>query len=134
MNELLKKYCLLGCLVLQAGCVSSSLNSVKETNTQIAKEPTYDLALREEAVAEIRAKAEKTDDKKTNVFRNQDGPGKPLSQAQVKSRMKALNSVAEEQSNRISDDELAAKKQSINELRKRARTHYSDRLEKIENE
>ena len=134
MNKWFINIIVLCFLVALGGCVSSSLNSVKNTEPAVQKEPDYDLALREEAVAEMRAKAENKSGKKTNVFRNQDGPGKPLSQSQINARMRELNSIAEAQENTVSDDEVAAKKRTIKELRKRANTHYEDRLEKIESE
>ena len=120
-------------LALLGGCVSSSLNSVKETEAQSAAEPTYDLALREEAVAEMRAKAENQSGEKTNVFKNQDGPGRPMTQEEVDLKVKALRNRVKSQSKKVSDVELTEKAKIRNNLRKRARTHYQNRVKKIEN-
>jgi len=125
---------------LLTGCVSSTLQSAAGTtsNAQLKaetppKEPTYDLALREEAVTQMRAKADNKSGEKTDVFRNQDGPATPLAKGQANADIKRLDAESKQQQNVIPDAELTAKQRSIAEMRRKLANHYKDALNKIEN-
>ncbi|MFK5977941.1 MAG: hypothetical protein QM488_03535 [Rhizobiaceae bacterium] len=118
------------------GCVSSSLNSVQQSEVATSIEtddPAYDPIAREQAVAEMRAKADAKNTENANAFLSQDGPNRPLTASEADAKIRALNASTSDLSTRISDEEMDAKQRSIAELRRKAKSHYSDALRKIEN-
>jgi len=128
---------LIAALLAASGCVSSTLVQSEVESTSLTqtpqKEPTYDLALRQAAVEEMRAKAENKNGEKTDVFRNQDGPADPLEPDEAKAEIKKLDKASKQQAEVIPDAELKAKNDSIAQMRKKLRTHYSDAVKSIEN-
>ena len=115
------------------GCVSSTLNSVQQSELETTKELTYDPVAREQAVAEMRAKAEVRNTENSNAFASQDGPNRPLTASEADAKIRALNASTNALSTQISDEEMNAKQRSIENLRQKAKNHYSDALRKIEN-
>lgn len=127
---------LLSVALMTGGCVSSALDSVG--SSEIAtdsppKELSFDPAAREQAVAEMRAKAADQSNENANAFQSQDNAVRPLSASEADEKIRALNASTSESSTQITDEELDAKQRSIAELRHKAKSHYSDALKKIEN-
>ena len=127
---------LLSVAFMTGGCVSSALDSVG--SSEIAtnsppKELSYDPAAREQAVAEMRAKAADLSDENANAFQSRESSVRPLTASEADAKIRALNASASESGIQITDEEMDAKQRSIAELRRKAKTHYSDALKKIEN-
>ncbi|PCI04543.1 MAG: hypothetical protein COB78_09610 [Hyphomicrobiales bacterium] len=115
------------------GCVSSTLNSAQQSEVENNKELSYDPVAREQAVTEMRARVEKLNTQKSDVFASQEGLNRPLTASEADAKIRALNASTAELGTQNSDDEMEAKQRSIAELRRKAKNHYSDALRKIEN-
>jgi len=133
-------YCVLASIIFAGiatgGCVSSSLNETLQPEvaaSEETKEPTFDPAAREQAVAQMRAKAENKSDEKTNAFRNQDGPLRPLTNSEANAKISALNASSKARNDQLSGGEQDANQASIDELKRKAKSHYADAVRNIEN-
>ena len=116
-------------------CVSDTLS---QQNTQpkpiTAQNTSYDPIARENAVAEIRAKAaDSGSGELTSAYVTNDGPTSPLSPEEQAAKIAELEQSAGNNSGQISDDELNATQQSIKDLQNKARTHYNSALNSIQN-
>lgn len=118
---------------LASGCVSSTLNSVQQSELDTNKELSYDPVAREQAVAEMRAKAAELNTQSSNAFASQENTNHPLTASEADAKIRALNASTAELGTQISDEEMDAKQRSIAALRRKAKNHYSDALRKIEN-
>lgn len=123
-----------------SGCVSDTLNS---TNTSPLPEPikashtqdvNYDPVQREAAIAEIRQKAANANSGQlTNAYAAADGPNEPQSPDEAAAKIQALQQIAGQEEAGSIDPELAAKQLQIKQLQQKARTHYGNALQTIEN-
>lgn len=128
-------YCIFSALtaviLLASGCVSSTLESAKPEVE--AKTPTYDLVARENAVAEMRAKAANVSGKKTNAYQIPETFNQPLTSSEANAKIQELNMSSSALAETLSDDEFDEKQRSIEAMRLKAQSHYLDALDKIEN-
>jgi len=91
-------------------------------------------AQREQAIAEIREKAEQPGSGQlTNAYVAADGPAEPLTPQEQDRKINELEKAAQQNNASVSDAELAAKQRSIRELRSQARNHYKDAVNTIKN-
>ena len=115
-----------------SGCVSDTL-SVQNTQP----EPValrYDPAQRQQAINEIRQKAEQPGSGQlTDAYFTSNGSTTLMTAEQQAARIRELEANAAQNGQTASDAELAAKQQSIRELRSQARSHYNNALRRIEN-
>ncbi len=122
--------------VVLTGCVSDTLS---QQNTQpqplaTSVSTSYDPAQREQAISEIRAKAENANSGElTNAYATNDGPTTPLTAEEQAAKIAELERNAATNQGSVTDAELAAKQNSINELRSKARSHYDNALNTIAN-
>jgi len=119
-----------------SACVSDTLSQQDTQPQPIAeqKPPTYDPAQREQAIAEIREKAEQPGSGQlTNAYVAADGPAEPLTPQEQDRKINELEKAAQQNNASVSDAELAAKQRSIRELRSQARNHYKDAVNTIKN-
>jgi len=125
-----------------SACVSDTL-SVQ--NTQATPEPlvqpvsgtgndSFDPAQRQQAIAEIRAKAENSSTPElTNAYSAADGPNRPLTAEEQAAKLAELNQTADQNSRGVSDAELEEKRRSIRELQAKGQNHYDKAVKSIQN-
>ncbi|MEO0329812.1 MAG: hypothetical protein AAF217_14595 [Pseudomonadota bacterium] len=120
-----------------AGCVSDTLSNVDtqpQTLVQTEEVPRYDPVQRDQAVAEIRLKAEGSGNGElTNAFADPDGLNQPMTPQEQASGIQELENSAAQNSSSVSDAELVAKQRSIQELRGQAQSHYKNAVNSIQN-
>jgi len=127
------------CTLTVSGCVSSTLGSVDTQPTPqpvatSSSNPSFDPAAREAAVADIRAKADAPGSGElTNAFVEADNPtADPFTQQEQSERISGLEQAATSNENAVTDAELAARQQSIRDMRSKANSHYKDAVQSIE--
>lgn len=122
--------------MLLAGCVSSTLETV-DTQPEpqpLAAEPThYDPQQRDQAVAEIRAKASQPNGELTNAFAEAEGEGELMSRDAKNRTINELETGITQESEAIPDAELSASQRSIREMQQKARSHYDSAVTEIKN-
>ena len=69
----------------------------------------------------------------TNAFADPDGPNEPMAHSEQAQLISELEQNAQQNSNAISDAELEAKQRSIRELQQKARSHYNNAVNNIQN-
>lgn len=119
-----------------SGCVSDTLSQQNTQPQPLATNtsPSFDPAQREQAIAEIRAKAENADSGElTSAYVTNDGPTTPLSAEEQAVKIAELERNATTNQTNVTDAELASKQQSINELRSKAKSHYNSAIKSIAN-
>jgi len=122
--------------ILLSACVGDTLSQQNTAPQTLAQPETvrYDPAQREQAIAEIRAKADAPGSEQlTNAYVTNDGPTTPLSSQEQAEKIAELEQSANQNSSSVTDDELAAKQQSIRDLRNQAKTHYNSAVNTIKN-
>jgi len=122
--------------LLLSACVSDTLSTQNTAPQPLAQsEPVnYDPVQRDQAVAEIRAKADASGNGEfTNAYVTNDGPSTPLSAQEQAEKIAELEQSAGQNSASVTDAELASKQQSIRDLRNQAKTHYNSALNTIKN-
>lgn len=116
------------------GCVSNTLSEQNTQPTPAQASVSYDPAQRAAAVEEIRAKAAQPGSGElTNAYADGDGPNQPLTPEQQAAKIAELEGSAAANSANVSDAELAAKQQSIRNLRSQAKSHYNSAVNSIKN-
>ena len=133
---LLRKAPALLALVMISACVSDTLSQQNLAPEPIAEQnqPSYDPAQREQAIAEIREKsAQPESGELTNAYATADGPNQPLTQQEQAAKILELERSAENNASQVSDQELAAKQESIRQLQNQAKTHYNNAVKQIGN-
>lgn len=91
-----------------------------------------DPAEREKAIAEMRAKAGQESGAKTQIGAIPETAAERLDASGLRALESELKQSAGEADTRITDAELAAKRRSINAMRRKANRHYEDALQGIE--
>lgn len=122
--------------ILSSGCVSDTLSTVDTTPQPLAAEqpPKYDPVQREQAIAEIRAKAEQPGSGElTNPYVEANGPNEPLTPQEQAQKIQELQNTAAQNDAVVTDSELAEKQRSIRELQKKAKSHYGNAVNQIKN-
>ncbi len=122
--------------VLVSSCVSDTLSTQDTAPQPLAQTETvnYDPAQRELAVQEIRAKVDAPGSGQlTSAYVTNDGPTTPLTAQEQADKIAELEQSANQNSGSVSDAELAAKQQSIRDLRNQAKTHYNSAVNTIKN-
>lgn len=135
-SSILKSAVILGLPFVVSACVSNTLSQQNTQPQSIAaqSQPTYDPAQREQAIAEIRAKAQNsTSGELTHAYAIADGPTQPLSPEEQAAKIAELERNAAANGSAVSDAELDAKQRSINELRSKAKSHYNNAISTIAN-
>lgn len=125
-----------GALLLSA-CVSNTLSTVDTQPQQLAQPeetPSYDVIQREQAVQEIRAKANQPGSGElTNPYEEANGPNQPLTPQEQAQKIQELQNTAQQNNAVATDEELAAKQRSIRELQQKAQSHYGNAVNQIKN-
>ena len=117
---------------LLSGCVSDTLST--QDTQPLAETPSYDPVQRDQAVAEIRQKAAQPGSGQlTNAFADPVSPNQPLSAAEQAERINELEQNAIQNAANVPDAEMAAKQQSIKDLQEKARSHYDNAVDSIQN-
>ena len=123
--------------LLLSACVSDTLSTVDTQPQPIAQTqetPDFDPIQREQAIAEIRDKAAQPGSGElTNAFAEPDSPNEPMTPQEQAARIAEMERSAERNSGTISDAELAEKQRSIRELQEKAKNHYGNALNTIQN-
>ncbi len=124
--------------LMLSGCVSDTFSQVDTQPQQLSqpeKEPKYDPVQREQAIAEIREKANQpsSSGELTNPFEEANGPNEPLTAQQQAQKIQELKNTAAQNNAVVTDAELAAKQRSIRELQQKAQTHYGNAVNQIQN-
>lgn len=122
--------------ILSSACVSDTLSTVDTTPQPLAAEkpPSYDPVQREQAIAEIRAKAAQPGSGElTNPYAEANGPNEPLTAQQQATKIQELKNTAAQNDAVATDSELAAKQRSIRELQNKAKSHYGNAVNQIKN-
>ena len=122
--------------ILLSGCVSDTLSTVDTTPQPLAAEkpPSYDPVQREQAIAEIRAKAAQPGSGElTNPYVEANGPNEPLTAQEQARKIQELKNTAAQNDAVATDSELAAKQRSIRELQNKAKSHYGNAVNQIKN-
>lgn len=133
-NRLLATSALLLAVFMLPACVSDTLSQQDTQPQTLAETPSYDPVQREQAVAEIREKAEQEGSGElTNAFAEPDGPNEPMNSSEQAQLINELEQNAQQNSNAIPDAELEAKQRSIRELQQKARSHYNNAVNNIQN-
>ncbi len=126
---------LLACVVMSA-CVSDTLSNVDTTPQPLAAEkpPSYDPVQRQQAVEEIRAKAEQTGSGElTNPYVEANGPNEPFTPQEQAAKIAELENTLAQNEVVVTDAELAEKQRSIRELQQKAKSHYGNAVNQIKN-
>lgn len=126
---------IVACVLLSA-CVSETLSTQNTAPQPLAQTETlrYDQAQREQAIAEIRAKSDAPGSGQlTSAYVTNDGATTPLSAEEQAAKIAELEQSASQNSGSVPDAELAAKQQSIQDLRNQAKTHYDSAINTIKN-
>ncbi|MGI9350687.1 MAG: hypothetical protein ACR2O3_03925 [Rhizobiaceae bacterium] len=127
------------CLALAAAltlsaCVSDTLSTADTQPQPLAENVSYDPEQREQAIAEIREKAAQPGSGElTNAFAEQDGPNEPMQASEQAELINQLEQNAQQNTDSVTDAELAEKQRSIRELQQKARNHYSNAVNNIQN-
>ncbi len=119
-----------------SACVSDTLSTVDTTPQPLASEkpPSYDPVQREQAISEIRAKAQQpASGQLTNPYVEANGPNEPLTPQEQARKIAELQSTAAQNEAVVTDSELAEKQRSIRELQKKAKSHYGNAVNQIKN-
>lgn len=119
-----------------SGCVSDTLSQQNTQPQPLATNASasYDPAQREQAIAEIRAKAENANSGElTNAYATNDGPTTPLTAEEQAAKIAELERNAATNQTTVTDAELASKQRSINDLRNKAKSHYNNAINSIAN-
>ncbi len=122
--------------VALSACVSDTLSTQNTAPQPLAQNetPSYDPAQRDQAIAEIRAKADAPGSGQlTSAYVTNDGPTKPLTAQEQAEKIAELEQSAAQNDQSVTDDELAAKQRSIRELRRQANSHYNNAVNTIKN-
>lgn len=122
--------------IITSACVSDTLSTTDTTAQPLAAEkpPSYDPVQREQAVAEIRAKAEQPGSGElTNPYVEANGPNEPLTAQEQARKISELQNTAAQNEAVVTDSELAEKQRSIRELQKKANSHYGNAVQQIKN-
>jgi len=127
-----------GLALMVSGCVSSNLGSVDTQSASAVPSPhetppAYDPLQRAQAVAEIRQKSARPSGELTHAFASGDGPGETLDKAEQTRLITELEQAAAENSNAVSDAELTERQNAIRALQAKAKSHYKNALNTIEN-
>lgn len=136
IQKLTRVAILLGAGVIVSACVSDTLSSVDTTPKPLAaqKAPSYDPVQREQAIKEIRAKAEQpSSGELTSPFAAADGPNRPLNAEEQARKITELQNTAAQNNAVTTDAELAEKQRSIRELQQKAQSHYGNAVGQIKN-
>jgi len=131
-----KAMVLLSASLLVSACVSDTLSNVDTAPQQLASEkpPSYDPVQREQAIAEIRAKAEQPgSDQLTNPYVEANGPNEPFTPQEQAQKIAELENTAQQNEVVVTDAELAEKQRSIRELQQKAKSHYGNAVKQIKN-
>ena len=124
----------LAILVALSAYVSDTLSQQDTQPQTLAEQPSYDPAQRQQAVAEIREKSTQPGSGElTSAYVTNDGPTAPLTPEEQAAKIAELERSANTNASNVSDAELAAKQQSIQDLRNKARTHYDSTINSIQN-
>lgn len=121
---------------IMSACVSDTLSTVDTTPQPLAAEkpPSYDPVQREQAIAEIRAKAaQEGSGELTNPYVEANGPNEPLTAKEQARKITELKNTAARNDAVATDAELAEKQRSIRELQKKAQSHYGNAVNQIKN-
>ncbi len=121
---------------LASACVSDTLSNVDTTPQPLAAEkpPSYDPVQREQAIAEIRAKAEQPGSGElTSPYVEANGPNEPFTPAEQAAKIAELENTSRQNDVVVTDAELAEKQRSIRELQKKANSHYGNAVKQIKN-
>lgn len=135
-QKLTQKSALVLASVIVSACVSDTLSNVDTQPQPLAAEkpPSYDPIQREQAVEEIRAKGEQPGSGElTNPYVEANGPNEPFTPQQQAAKIAELENSAANNDAVAGDAELAAKQRSIQELQKKAESHYDNALDEIKN-
>ena len=133
-KNLLMVFALLAVVVALSACVSDTLSNVDTQPQPLAQNVSYDPVQRDQAIAEIRQKAEQSrDGELTNAFADPDGPNETMSEYEQAARINELEQRAIQNSSAVTDAELAEKQRSIRELQQKARSHYNNAVNTIQN-
>lgn len=148
---------LIAILYFSAGCVSTTLESeqfrpagsaqpapatsnasaepveLTSPDTVAAQAGGVNPTAREQAVQEIRAKAAHTSGQKTQIGELPDTAAPQLTPAEQAQKQQQLKQAAAEASASVSDAEVQSKQESIRRLQNRARSHYDNAIDSIEN-
>ncbi len=120
--------------VILSACVSDTLSNVDTQPLAAEKPQSYDPVQREQAVEEIRAKGEQPGSGElTNPYVEANGPNEPFTPQQQAAKIAELEGSATNNDVVSDDEELAAKHRSIQELQKKADSHYDNALDEIKN-
>lgn len=92
-----------------------------------------DPAARERAIAEMREKAQNSSGQKTRFGLLPEASSDPMDTTKQQRLKSELGSSAKDAQATTTDEELAAKRRSIEAMRRKARTHFQDTLKRIEN-
>lgn len=90
-------------------------------------------AAREQAVEEMRAKAEQTSGEKTHIGALPETAAKQLTPRQQQTKSAELKAAVAQAQSSVSDAEVQSKQSSIQRLRQKAKSHYQDAVKRIEN-
>lgn len=121
---------------MASACVSDTLSTVDTTPQPLAAEkpPSYDPAQREQAIAEIRAKAAQPGSGElTSPYEEANGPNEPLTAQEQARKIQELKNTAAQNDAVATDSELAEKQRSIRELQQKANSHYGNAVNQIKN-
>ncbi len=132
VKDLIGTLILLTVVILLSACVSDTLSTV---DTQpLAEDVSYDPVQREQAVAEMREKASQPGSGElTNAFADPDGPNEAMNELDQAARIIELEYSANQNATNVTDEEMAEKQRSIRELQQKARSHYQNAVESIQN-
>lgn len=122
--------------MIVSACVSDTLSNVDTAPQPLAAEkpPKYDPVQREQAIAEIRAKAAQPgSDELTSPYVADNGPNEPLTPQEQAKKIAELQNTAAQNDAVVTDSELAEKQRSIRELQKKANSHYGNAVNQIKN-
>lgn len=134
-KRVLSIFLCIGAFTLTA-CVSSTLGTV-DTQPEpqpLAAEPAhYDPQQRDQAVAEIRAKASQPSGELTNAFAEAEGEGELMSPDAKNRTINELETGIAQENETIPDAELSASQRSIREMQRKAKSHYDSAVTEIKN-
>lgn len=119
---------------LVSACVSDTLSQQDTTPQTVSNNPNFDPAQRDQAIAEMRAKAAQPGSGVlTNAYADGDGATRPMTSQEQASGIVELQQAAQDNAQTVTDPELEEKQRSIRQLQYEAQRHYSDAVKNIAN-
>ena len=115
---------------------SKTVDETQQSGNSAAKntDPNgIDEAARQRAIAEMRAKGQKTSGQKTTIGALPEPATSQLTDVEREQKARELSEKVDAVNETISEGEVETKQQSIRRLQQKAKSHYENAIENIEN-